>query len=605
MPEDRREPLSEDQIGLGGRIFNAVRRVIYGRPKIQRITPAGRKDKQPKVFAGGGLTTDDFETMYGFYSDRMRIGQKRTEIYEEVDSMDGDDLPAATLDTYAEDASQTDVATGRKVWAENCSDNVRKIIDSLFERVRLEERTEAIIRAMAKYGDLPVELWWEPGEGITYWRMYHPKFFKRFEEKGTGELLGFYLGPDMENAQGINVQPHELIHFRTMGSLSQMYGTSLLVSARRPFRRLRMSEDSAIIYRLQRHPDRDIFTIDVTGMSDEEAGEYMRRFAEGIKKNKFVDERTGNLRTDFNPWTGTDDIFWPHVQGRESKVERLNGSNNVNDVADLEWYLARYHAAVRIPPGVFGYNVQGSVPYDSKLNLSVQDARYAKIPAKLQHYFLLGVSRLIMLDMAFQGLDPFEEKNEFTLCMTPVSYLEEVPRQQLIEIRIDIIDRLLALGDQVSFDKIVWHKYVLKEYGKLSDKMLEKLLPAEDVTTKAGGAGGVTVPPEGATPPPPPPEPEGLEPEGAEEAGEMPEPPPLEQLIPDHVAKDVDTLLEQAADALIHQQIITSSLESTHARGLLFKEGRMPGEVTAKRRNIKEQLTEDVTYTDSKDKDEQ
>lgn len=606
MPEDQREPLVEDQIGLGGRIFNAVRRVIYGKPKIQRITTPGRKDRDPRVGAGGGGTsTDDFESMYGFYSDRMRIGRKRTEIYEEVDSMDGDDLPAATLDTYAEDAAQTDVATGYKVWAENCTEDVRKIIDNLFESVRLEERTEAIIRAMAKYGDLPCELWWEPGEGITYWRMYHPKFFKRFEEKGTGECLGFYLGPDMENARGINIQPHELIHFRTMGSLSQMYGTSLLVSARRAFRRLRMSEDSAVIYRLQRHPDRDIYKIDVTGMSDEEAGEHMRRFAEGIKKNKFFDENTGNFRTDFNPWTGTDDIFWPVVAGRESDVTRLSGSTNANDVADLEWYLARYHATVRIPPGVFGYNVQGSVPYDSKMNLSAQDARYAKIPAKLQHYFLLSVSRLIMLHMAFQGIDPFEEKNKFTLCMTPVSYLEEVHRQQLVEIRIDIIDRLLGLGDTVNFDKAVWHKYVLKEYGKLSDKMLEKLLPTEEAVAAGGDVGGgVTVPP-GNTPPPPPPDAEGLEPMGPEDAAEFPEPPPMEKLIPVHLQKNVDTLLEEAADVLLQEQILTSRLDSSHARGLLFKEGHMPGDATAKRRNTRAQLTEDHTYKDSEESDDE
>jgi hypothetical protein len=587
MPDDR-APIKEDRIGLGGRIFNIVNRVLHGKPKVQRISRPGRKDRPPRVFAGGGLTTDDFETMYGFYSDRMRIGRKRTEIYEEVDSMDGDDLPAATLDQYAEDATRTDVATGKKVWLENCSETVRKIGEDLFDKLRAEERHEAIVRAMSKYGDLPVELWWEPGEGITYWRMYHPKFFKRFEEKGTGMLLGFYLGPDMENAQAINAQAHEIIHFRTMGSLSQMYGTSVLVSARRAFRRLRMSEDSAIMYRLQRHPTRDVYEIDVTGMTDEEASDYMRRFAEGIKKNKYFDEKTGDFRTDFNPWTATDDLFLPVVQGRQTKVERLAGSNDAMAVTDLEYYLARYHSAVRIPPTVFGYNVQGSVPYDSKLNLSAQDARYARIPAKLQHYYLIGMSRLLMLHMAFLGMDPYDEKNKFTLCMTPVSFLEEVHRQQLVEIRIDIMDRLFKLGDQVGFNVTLWRKYVLKEYGKLTDKMLEELLPEEaEVAAGAAAGEGVTVPPGGGPPTAPPPP--GTEPTPGEEGTELPPPPE----VPESVRKDVDSLLEEAANLALEERLHFHRLPSDDARKMLAREGGLPPEAKTRRKDVHSQLTED------------
>jgi hypothetical protein len=450
-----------------------------------------------------------------------------------------------------------------------------------------------------------MELWWEPGEGVTYWRMHHPKFFRRFEEVGTGLLIGYYLGPDMENSQGINVQPHELIHFRTMGSLSQMYGTSFLATVRRAFRKLRMSEDAAVIYRLQRHPDRDVYHIDVTGMADEQASEYMRRFRESLKKNKFYDERTGELRTDFNPYTGNEDLFMPQIKDRETRVERLQGSTNAIDVSDLEYYLARFHAGVRIPPSFFGYNVEGSLPYDSKSALTAQDARYARIPAKLQRYYLIGLSNLIMIHMAFLGIDPYEEDSQFTLCMSPVSFLDEVHKQQLIEIRIDIMDRLFKLGEQAGFEPYTWKLYILKEYGKISDELLKKILNPQ--AALAGGEGGEMGGTDLGTPPPPPPA-------GGEEmppppggGPELPPPPVEEPPTPpetESLATKVDSELSRLAEVMMQESVEASSrLHSANAQSLLTREriARNLTEAVKNRREVVSSIDEEQKWEPSKD----
>lgn len=483
--------------GISALIFNAIRRVLWGRPTVHK--PRTKRPGQPV-----GTMGDETESLYSFYGERMRLGKNRAEIYDEVDTMDSDDLPAATLDTYAEDATPTDPATGRVVWLEDCSDHIRKVLEDTLERTKMEEYTYLIVRSLAKYGDFPVELYWQPGDGIQQLRMHHPKKFRRFEEVETGALLGFYIGQDAQGSQQPNMQPWELVHFRIFGSMSAIYGTSMLINARRSYRRLRLAEDASIIYRLQRHADRDVFHLNVTNMTDTESAEYMKRFVVGIRKNKFFDPQTGELREDWNPFTANEDLILPQIEGRKTEVQRLAGSKDSHEVADLDYHLARFHSAVRVPPAFFGYALSGAAPYEPQKNLSHQDSRYSKVPLKLQHYFLLGLHRILQLDLAFRGLDATAKENTFTLAMSPVSYLDELHRQQLIEIRIDIIDRLLNLGQQVRFDMTVWIRYVLKEYGKLSDEIIEELL-IPGPPPEPGKPGEPPKPPAPEGPPPPPP----------------------------------------------------------------------------------------------------
>lgn len=509
--------------GLGGLIYNLVNRVIYGRPK-----PTYQRRRRVELAGLPPMVSDDqADTMFAYYGEKMRLAKTRLEVYDEVDAMDADDLPGSTLDTYAEDATPLDPAAGRVVWIENTRPDLQAILHDCMDRIRLEEYALLIVRSMAKYGDFPVEPYWEPGEGIQTLRFHHPKKFRRYEEAATGMLVGFYLGlAPASGAPGPNMKPWELVHFRALGSLSAMYGSSSLIGARKPYRRLRLVEDFGVIYELMKHPDRDVFELDVTGMTDQEQADYVNRFIQAIRKKRFYDSTTGELRDDWNPFTTSEDLIVPQVQGHETKIQRLKGSTNVREVTREDYYLGRYHCAVRIPPAHFGYIIQGGQPYDPQKALGQQSTRYAKIPMKLQRYFLFGVHRLLQLELAFRGIDPSLEDNQFTLAMGPVSYLDELHRLQLIEIRTDIIDRLVNLGKTCGFDMTKWLRYLLKEYAKLSDKMIDELMiPVEQLGERPGPPGAPTdagkAPP--APPPAPPPSPPGAEAVGMEPVAGAPE----------------------------------------------------------------------------------
>ncbi len=538
--------------GIGTRVFNYIKGVLFGQPAVLRRP----KDKDhPSTQGYPAYLGDEGQNMYSFYGERMRLGKTRVEIYDEVDTMDSDDLPAATLDTYAEDSTPSDPSTGRAVWVEDCSDEIRKLCDGCLERIQMEEYAYLIARSLSKYGDFPIELYWEPGLGVTQLRFHHPKRFKRFEEYETGMLVGFHIGDSAHGASEPNKQPWEIVHFRIFGSLSAMYGTSMLITSRRSYKRLRLSEDSDVVYRLQRHADRDVFNVTMTGMSDPEISEYAQRFVQALRKNKFYDPEKGELREDWNPFTANEDLMLPQIQGREIKVDRLPGSKNANDASGLDYYLARYHASARIPPAYFGYMLQGALPYDPSKKLTHQDSRYSKIPQKIQRYLMIGIHRILQLNLAFMGVDPKDPKNQFTTAMAPVSYLDELHRQQLIEIRLDIIDRLMTLGQSMNFDMQLWIRYVLKQYGKLSDDLIEKLLLPGTSNQQPGGAPSKPpapgappqVPPApGGTPPPPPVGSQAGAPTGGS-AGIPETPGPEFESVPEEIRADLKGLAVKAS----------------------------------------------------------
>jgi hypothetical protein len=105
-------------------------------------------------------------------------------------------------------------------------------------------------------------------------------FAHRFKIAGLGEE---YL------------QPYEVAHFRLKASVDfGEYGKSVLENARRIWRQLITIEDSMLIYRLVRAPERRIFYFDVGNLSPESVEAAINKYSSEMKKEKIYDTE-GNI----------------------------------------------------------------------------------------------------------------------------------------------------------------------------------------------------------------------------------------------------------------------------------------------------------------------
>lgn len=105
------------------------------------------------------------------------------------------------------------------------------------------------------------------------------------------------------------------------GDLVQSY----LHKAIKPLNQLRSMEDSLVIYRISRAPERRIFYIDVGNLPKAKAEQYLRDIMIKFKNKLVYDAATGEIRDDRKFMTMLEDFWLPRREGRGTEITTLPG----------------------------------------------------------------------------------------------------------------------------------------------------------------------------------------------------------------------------------------------------------------------------------------
>lgn len=463
-------------------------RKIFG---VDAPMPPQAKPKADPGAVGGDVGGHrDYMTSWEWLQMNTDVKTDRLEKYQEYTKMDDEDgdLPAGVLNSYRDDACQRDLHKRKMVWPEGDNKEISSIIEKLFVGpLAIESELPRVIREMCKMGDNFEQLMKGDRQGVLGWKHRLPDVMYRIEDD-FGRLKGFTVGGE----EGDPSLPWDFCHFR-LGSKSRgdIYGSSVLESSRRRWYELRMAEQAALLFRIKMAPDRDIYYIDCGSQSSDQQRRTVERWRKSIKKKTLVDPRLLKYEVEFDPRNTDDDLFWPVTVGKNSRIERLSGTGKMADMEDLRYWLTRYLSTVNIPPGYFGLLETGGA-LNLNTSLAAQDIRYARKVKAIQRDTLDGLMRICFIHLALLGFDPFLPANKFDLVMTPVSFLDEFHRQELVNIRMDIAGRLLDLGDRGQFTPKPWLTYVLQEFARIPPDILLQVMP-ENLGEEATPAGdGVT-----------------------------------------------------------------------------------------------------------------
>lgn len=131
------------------------------------------------------------------------------------------------------------------------------------------------------------------------------------------------------------------------------FGISILDPVFKTFKQKELLEDSIIIYRVQRAPERRIFYIDTGDMPIHVANGHVERIKNEIHQRR-IPTRTGGgasmLDAQYNPLSILEDYYLPvSADGRGSKVETLPGGENLGQIDDLKYFNNKMARAMRVP----------------------------------------------------------------------------------------------------------------------------------------------------------------------------------------------------------------------------------------------------------------
>ena len=142
------------------------------------------------------------------------------------------------------------------------------------------------------------------------------------------------------------------ITYVTSGLFDRNKGTCLsyLHKAIKALNQLRMIEDSLVIYRLSRAPERRIFYIDVGNLPKVKAEQYLRDVMMRYRNKLAYDANTGEVRDDRKFMSMMEDFWLPRREGgRGTEITTLPGGQNLGELSDIEYFQKKLYRALSVP----------------------------------------------------------------------------------------------------------------------------------------------------------------------------------------------------------------------------------------------------------------
>ena len=154
------------------------------------------------------------------------------------------------------------------------------------------------------------------------------------------------------------------ITYCTSGLVDRNKGNTLsyLHKAIKSLNQLRMIEDSLVIYRLSRAPERRIFYIDVGNLPKVKAEQYLRDVMMRYRNKLVYDATTGEVRDDKKFMSMLEDFWLPRREGgRGTEITTLPGGQNLGEITDIEYFKKKLFRSLNVPPsrmdGEGGFNL--------------------------------------------------------------------------------------------------------------------------------------------------------------------------------------------------------------------------------------------------------
>ena len=144
----------------------------------------------------------------------------------------------------------------------------------------------------------------------------------------------------------------DAITYCTSGLVDRNKGTGLsyLHKAIKSLNQLRMIEDSLVIYRLSRAPERRIFYIDVGNLPKVKAEQYLREVMMRYRNKLVYDSNSGEIRDDKKMMSMLEDFWLPRREGgRGTEITTLPGGQNLGELADIEYFQKKLYRSLAVP----------------------------------------------------------------------------------------------------------------------------------------------------------------------------------------------------------------------------------------------------------------
>jgi len=250
------------------------------------------------------------------------------------------------------------------------------------------------------------------------------------------------------------------------------FGISILEAVFKVYKQKELLEDSILIYRVHRAPERRIFYIDVGTMPPNKAAQYLERVRYEVQQKR-IPSRTGGGQNisdaAYNPMSMLEDYYFATTaDGRGSKVETLPGGEGLGQIDDLKYFNNKMLRGLGVPSGYLPTGPDdGSNAYnDGRIGSAfIQEFRFSRTCQRYQR----------MLAPVFDEEFKLFLKHRGVTIDTSIFELEFMEPQNFSEYReIELYTQRAGLFNSVKDVPFISKRFALKRFlGMDEDEMAE------------------------------------------------------------------------------------------------------------------------------------
>jgi len=328
-----------------------------------------------------------------------------------------------------------------------------------------------------------------PRGGMIELRYIDPRKIRKvteYEEKKPGELRGvdlntqltqksasyfLYNPKGLKNStnQGMRIAPDSVTYCHSgIQDLNKNMVLSHLHKAIKAVNQLRMIEDSLVIYRLSRAPERRIFYIDVGNLPKNKAEQYLREVM-GRYRNKLVyDANTGEIKDDKKFMSMLEDFWLPRREGgRGTEITTLPGGQNLGELEDVKYFQKKLYKALNVPNSRL--ETETTFNIGRAAEITRDEVKFQKFVARLRKRFGELFVDLLKTQLILKGIISIEEwedmKEHIQFDYIADNYFSELKD---IEIRNERINQVAAMDPYVG--KYFSIEYMRRQVIKQTDQ---------------------------------------------------------------------------------------------------------------------------------------
>jgi hypothetical protein len=331
-------------------------------------------------------------------------------------------------------------------------------------------------------------------DGIVEVRYIDPRKIKKMRELITKKPNGNYMPPvggkpeEVEykdyfiyNEKGVGGSASEggmkispdAIAFCPSGIIDQQKNLvlSYLHKAIKPVNQLRMIEDSVVIYRISRAPERRIFYIDVGNLPKIKAEQYLKDVMNRYRNKLVYDASTGEIRDDRQYMSMLEDFWLPRREGgRGTEITTLAGGQNLGEIDDIKYFQQKLYRSLNVP--ISRLEAESGFSLGRSTEITRDELKFTKYIGRLRKKFVVLFHDLLRTQLILKNIvTPEDWDNDMSELIKydfiQDGYYSEIKESEMLKDRLQMAQDLFnnqMVGKVYSMD------FVMRRVLRMSDK---------------------------------------------------------------------------------------------------------------------------------------